>query len=78
MKVFLTLRVRKSVLEELTFAKLAFNKSDILNLVNFIMVNRFLILPPILPPLILVVPLSTFSLFLFSVACMLRVSSSVI
>ncbi len=61
MKAFLTPRVRKSVLEELAFAKFwAFTKSDFLSLVNFgfldlanfTMVDRFLIIPPTLPPLI--------------------------
>ncbi len=54
MKVFLALRVRKSILE-LTFTKSAFGKSDFLDLVNFYfldlvkfsMVDRFLILLPI-------------------------------
>ncbi len=51
MKVFLALGIRKSVPEELTFAKLAFGKSDFLDLVNFITVDRFsiLLLPLALP-----------------------------
>ncbi len=47
----MALEVRKSVLEELTFAKLAFSKSDFLDLVNFAMVDRFSIfLSPSTPP----------------------------
>ena len=42
MKAFLALKVRKFVLE-LTFANLAFNKSDFLDLVDFAMVDKFLI-----------------------------------
>ncbi len=55
MKAFLASEVRKSV-PELTFAKLAFGKSDFLNLVdfldltNFATVDRFSKLPPT-PPL---------------------------
>ncbi len=49
MMAFLTPEIRKSVSEELTYAKLAFNKFDFLDLVNFdfldlakfAMVNRF-------------------------------------
>ncbi len=45
-KAFLASRVRKSVPEELTFTK-----SDFLGLVNFVAVDRFLILPsPPAPP----------------------------
>ena len=52
MKTFLALGVRKSILEELTFAKLAFSKFDFLDLVNFdfldlakfVTVDKFLIL----------------------------------
>ncbi len=51
MKAFLASRVRKTVLEELTFAKLALDKSDFLylvdfsflDLVEFAIVDRFLI-----------------------------------
>ncbi len=58
MKAFLASKIRKSVSEELTFAKLAFGKSDFLNLVDFdfldladfIAVDRFSKFPPI-PPL---------------------------
>ncbi len=59
MKASLALKVRKSVPEELAFAKFwAFIKSDFLGLVNFgfldldnfAAVNRFLILPPTPPP----------------------------
>ncbi len=50
MKAFLALGVRKSVPEELTFAKLTFGKSDLLNLVNFAVVDRFsILLPPSAP-----------------------------
>ncbi len=50
-KAFLASGIRKSVLEELTFAKLAFGKSDFLNLVNFAMVDGFsILLPPSAPP----------------------------
>ncbi len=56
MKASLAPGVRKSVLD-LTFANLAFNKSDFLDLVNFdfldlvefAMVDRFLVLPQIQP-----------------------------
>ncbi len=54
MKAFLALGVRKPVLEELTFAKLTFSKSDFLDLVNFAMVDRFSIL--LLPSAPLVAP----------------------
>ncbi len=48
MKVFLASGVRKSVLEELTFA---FGESDFLDLVNFAMVDRFsILLLPSAPP----------------------------
>ncbi len=51
MKAFLVSRVRNSIPEELTFAKLAFGKSDFLDLVNFATVNRFsILLPPSAPP----------------------------
>ncbi len=57
MKTFFVLRVRKFV-PKLSFAKLTFGKSDFLDLVDydfldlakFATVNRFLILPPTLPP----------------------------
>lgn len=44
MKTFLVLRVRKSALEELVFTKF-----DFLNLADFTINNRFLILPSTLP-----------------------------
>ena len=61
MKVFLASGIRKSVPEELVFVKLAFGKSDFLDLVDFdflyltefATVDKFLILPPILPLLTL-------------------------
>lgn len=61
MKAFLALGVRKSVPEELIFAKSKYFKSDFVNfakfgfLTNFLMVNRFLMfllivsLSPLLP-----------------------------
>ncbi len=75
MKAFLALGVRKSVSEELTFIKLAFSKSDFLDLVDFgfldlakfAIVDRFLILLPTLPLFALVVLLNTSWFFLFSV-----------
>ncbi len=66
MKAILTSEVRKSVLEKLAFTKFwAFTKSDFLGLVNFgfldladfATVDRFLIVPPTLLLIILVVPL---------------------
>ena len=35
MKAFLVSKIRKSILKKLTFAKLAFSKSDILDFINF-------------------------------------------
>lgn len=42
MKNFLTSRVRKSILKKLTFTKLVFNKSDLLDLVksDFLDLNK--------------------------------------
>ncbi len=59
MKASLALGIRKSIPEKLVFAKFwAFTKSDFLSLVNFgfldladfVIVDRFLILLPTLPP----------------------------
>lgn len=47
MKVFLALGMRESILG-LTFANLAYDKSDFLDLVDFAIVDRFLILSPTL------------------------------
>ncbi len=75
MKAFLASRIRKSVLK-LTFIKLAFDKSDILDLVNFnfldlaefVIGNKVLILPSTSPPLVLPTPPSVSWFFLFSIA----------
>ncbi len=48
MKFFLAFGISKSV-PELTFAKVAFSKSDFLDLVDFVTVDRFLILSPTQP-----------------------------
>ncbi len=66
MKACLASGVKKSVLKELIFAKLAFDKSDFLNLVDFSFLDlakfaavvRFLIYLPTPPPLVLIVSLS--------------------
>lgn len=67
--VILTSRVRKPVLEELTFAKLVFAKLD---LIDFAIVERFLILSS--ASLILVVPLVPLGIFSFSVRILLVLS----
>lgn len=66
-KSFFGFESKKSV-PELTFAKLTFDKSDLLDLVKFITVDRFLILPPIPPLPIPAILLDISSFFLFSVA----------
>ena len=48
MKALLVPEVRKSVPKKLTFTE-----SDFLGLVNFAVFDRFLILPPTLPPTLL-------------------------
>ncbi len=50
MKAFLASGVRKSAPEELIFEKLAFGKSDFMDLVNFVTVDRFSILLPLSAP----------------------------
>ncbi len=65
MKDFLALGIRKSV-TELTLAKLAFDESDFLDLIDFdfldftklTIVDRFLIILPTPPPSARVVPIS--------------------
>lgn len=77
MKIFLALKVRKSVLKKLAFAKSDFFL-DLDKFFHFVMVDKFLLLSPNLSiPLAPSTPLSIFKFFFFSLAWVPKVLLSI-